>query len=399
MKDNLNIKRTEIGFTHDSIVVRKFINGILGGVMLDAAGYANSVYLAGQCVITDGNGSYKPMPVNGETYGEMPEGYHYAGVVYRSAKVTEPVSVMYRGVVNKYKAPYAFKTDFDVSGIILNGDLDDTDPFQGYDVIYDIKDIPSVGTKQKSIVLSGEAVNGYNSVYYFKNIAINDTEVNKTIALKASERITLDGITLAGGKDGVNGKITFAAKELILKNITAKENATLYNAFEGYQSVSDPDYKGIKKVVAENLDIDCPSLSHNIINVYTPADGAEIVVKNSKFNLTVDNTNPLRLANYLNSKNVNVTFENCDWNYENGLTFNDWNWAGLVIYQPAMNDIATGGDLSKIATWTFKFKNCRYNGVKVTDNNFGEHNQVLYFYNVNHSGVVSEPIGMNIIFE
>lgn len=399
MIQNLDIKRTKIEFGNDSIVVRKFINGILGGVTLDTAGYAESVVLAGQCIITDGNGKYKPMPIKGDTYGAMPEGYHYAGVVYRSAKATDGISIMFRGVVNKHKAPYAFKPDFNVSGIIIGEDFDETDPFQGYDVISEVSDIPSVGTQDKSIILSGDAVNGYNSVYFFKNIAVENSEVAKTIALKAINKITLDGIKLAGGKDGVNGKITFAAKELELKNITAKENATLYNAFEGYQSTTDPNYKGVEKVVAENLDIDCPSLTHNIINVYTPADGAEIIVRNSKFNLTVDNTNVLRLANYLNSKNVKITFENCEWTYENGITKNDWSWAGLVIYQPAMADVALHGDMSNVNTWRFLFKNCRYNGEKVTANNFGQHNQVVYFYNVNNSGRVSEPTDVTMEFE
>lgn len=398
MIQDLSVKKTQIDFGHDSIVVKKFQNGILGGVMLDFAGYEDSVILAGHCVITDGNG-YKPMPVRGEYYGQMPEGYQYAGVVYRSAKVTEPVSVMFRGVVNKYKAPYPFKADFNVFGIILSGDLDEADPFLDYEVISDVSDIPTENTKDKSIILGGDAVNGYNSNSYFKDIAIQDAEINKTITLKATEKITLDGITLAGGKDSSNGKITYASKELELKNINAKENATLYNAFEGYQSTNDPDYSGVRRVVAENLNIDCPSLTHNIINVYTPADGAEIIVRNSKFNLTVDSSNPLRLANYLNAENVNITFENCDWTYENGLTFNDWGLAGLAIYQPAAGDLALNGDLSKIATWRFIIRNCRYNGEKVTANNFGQHNQVLYFYNVNKSGVVSAPEGVTTVFE
>lgn len=249
-------------------------------------------------------------------------------------------------------------------------------------------------------VQSDDVVDAFTAdIPYFKNIIVNDAEVSKTITMKAAERITLDGVVLSGGKDGVNGKLTYAAKELELKNISAKENATLYNAFEGYQKTDDPNYSGIKKVVADNLDIDCPSLTHNIINVYTPANGAEIIVKNSKFNLTVDKTNPLRLANYLNAENVHVTFENVEWNYENGLTQNDWGWAGLVIFQPAASDVALNGDISKIATWKFTFKNCKYNGVKVTENNFGEHNQVLYFYNIGNSNKVSEPVGAEIIFE
>ena len=395
MKENLNIKKTSVDSTNDSIVVRKFINGVLGGRMLDATGYEQKVYLAGQCVITDGN-VYKPMPVKGQTYGEMPEGFHYAGVVYRSAKVSEPVSIMFRGVVNKVKAPYFFKEDFDMKDIILTSDLDETDPYQDYKVITDQSEIADKAGKD--VIIPAEVVNDVATSPYFRNALVENAEVDKTITLRATGKITLDNVTIAGEKGATNGKITYASTELDLKNITAKENATLYNAFEGAQA-TDANYHGLKKLVAENLNILCPSLKHNIINVYTPADGAEIIVKDSKFDLTVDNTNPLRMANYLNAENVTITFENCEWTYENGLTFNDWSWAGLVIYQPSSADIAMSGDLSKIATWTFKFKNCRYNGVKVTENNFGGHNQVVYFYNVGNTGQVSEPVGMNIVFE
>ena len=347
MKQELEIKRTSIDFTNDSIVVRKFQNGILGGVMLDFTGYPLNHILAGHCVITDGNGSYKPMPIKGETYDAMPEGYHYVGVVY----ITDPSQLTEEGG----------------------------------------KDIR---------IASDDAANGLSaSTPYFRNVLMTNVEVNQTVTLKATEKITFDNVTIAGEKGVSNGKILYTAKNVELKNITAKDGSTLYNAFEGAQSTTDPDYQGLQKLYAENLDIDCPSLTHNIINVYTPADGAEIKVKNSKFNLTVDNSNVLRLSNYFNAENVTVTFENCDWTYENSLTQNDWSWAGLVIYQPAMSDIALNGDLSKIQTWTFVFKNCRYNGEKVTANNFGEHSQVLYLYNIGRNNKVDDPDGLNIVFE
>ena len=397
MKQDLVINKTAIDFTNDSIVVKKFINGVLGGRMLDCTGYEKNVLLAGQCVITDGNGVYKPMPVKGETYGAMPEGFHYAGVVYRSSSIKVPVSIMFRGIVNKKCAPYYFKDDFNVEGIILANDLDDADPYQDYKVISDASEVASKAGKD--VVIPADVINDLTSTPYFRNVLVENAEVEKTITLKAEEKMTLDGVSLAGAKGASNGKIIYAASELELKNITAKEDATLYNAFEGYQSVSDPKYSGLKKLVAEKLNIDCPSITHNIINVYTPANGAEIIIRDSKFNLTVDNSNILRLANYMNAENVTVVFENVDWTYENGLTKNDWSWAGLVIFQPSAQDVALNGDLSKIATWTFKFKNCRYNGVKVTENNFGEHNQVAYFYNINKSGEVTAPEGVTMIFE
>lgn len=111
MIEDLTIKRTEITFGFDSVVVRKFTNGILGGVVLDCSSYPLPTILAGHCVITDGN-TYRPMPVDGEHYADMPEGYMYIGVVYRSSRVTQGVSVMTRGAVNKYRVPYDIGEDF-----------------------------------------------------------------------------------------------------------------------------------------------------------------------------------------------------------------------------------------------------------------------------------------------
>ena len=251
-------------------------------------------------------------------------------------------------------------------------------------------------------IASDDVVNAITAdMPYFKNVIIGGAEVSQSIIVKAEERITLDDIVISGGKGSSNGKMTYAANELVLKNITAKDGSTLYNAFEGYQKTDDPKYKGLQRLVAENLDINCPSITHNIINVYTPANGAEIFVRNSKFNLTVDNSNVLRLANYMNAENVTVIFENCDWTYENGITKNDWKWAGLAIYQPSSSDVALNGDMSKLKTWKFIIKNCRYNGEKVTANNFGQHNQVVYLYDINRSGAVSDPAnvqGLEIIF-
>lgn len=107
MIEELNISRTEITFGFDSVVVRKFTNGVLGGLTLDVSQYTENTVLAGQVVITNGE-VYRPMPVHGDSYGEMPDGFRFFGVVYRSSKVTMGVSVMTRGAINKYRVPYDF---------------------------------------------------------------------------------------------------------------------------------------------------------------------------------------------------------------------------------------------------------------------------------------------------
>ena len=87
--------------------------------------------------------------------------------------------------------------------------------------------------------------------------------------------------------------------------------------------------------------------------------------------------------------------------YENGLSFNDWRWAGLIIYQPYSNDSGTdsglSGDLTAMKTWKFNFKNCKYNGVKVNANNFGQHNQVFYLYCVGTSGSIKDASAEGLV--
>ena len=115
----------------------------------------------------------------------------------------------------------------------------------------------------------------------------------------------------------------------------------------------------------------------------------------------MDNSNILRVSNYGNVTGVTVNFENIEWTYENGLTFDDWRWAGLVIYQPASTDTGLSSDLTAMKTWKFNFNNCKYNGVKVTANNFGEHSQVFYMYNVGNDRSIIDPVenGFVITFE
>ena len=108
MYQELDIKREEITFGFDSVVVRKFTNGVYGGVTLDLTNYPESEVLAGQVVITDGE-TYRPMPVSGDKYGDMPEGFRYFGVIYRSSRADVGVSVMTRGSINKYRVPYNFE--------------------------------------------------------------------------------------------------------------------------------------------------------------------------------------------------------------------------------------------------------------------------------------------------
>ena len=242
------------------------------------------------------------------------------------------------------------------------------------------------------------------STVYFKTVQVSGTDeqpvtVDQSVTLRGIDKVSIDNINITGGKGSSNGKVIFATKELELSNITADEETQIYNAFEG-AGATDDNYQGIEKVTVTNMHIISPdSLKHNAVNVYTPAEGCEILFKDCEFDMNVSTSNALRLANYLNKDNVKVTFENVNWNYSKG---SDWDYAGLVLYQPAGGDVARNGNIDHIATWTFTFKNCKYNGELVDANNFGEHNQVVYFYDINKSGAVSNPAdveGVTITFD
>lgn len=110
-------ERQQIVFGNDSVVIQKYISGLKGGRTLDVTGYSETDILAGHVVITDGSGTYKPMPLIDEVvsevatgrkvYGTLPNGYSYAGVVYRSVSAKKPaVSIMTNGEVNIEAVPY-----------------------------------------------------------------------------------------------------------------------------------------------------------------------------------------------------------------------------------------------------------------------------------------------------
>lgn len=250
---------------------------------------------------------------------------------------------------------------------------------------------------QTDVFIDGDgALNALTTPKTFKSIEVNDANANNQVYLYATEGIVVDGMEVTGDKGSTNGKILYSAPSIDIKNLSIANGSTAYNVFEG-----DQTNQNLEELNAQFITVDNPSLTHNVFNVYKPKDDCVINISDSKFNLTVDNSNILRLANTANATGVTVTFENVEWTYENSLTTNDWRWAGLVIYQPYGTDKGLASDLSAMETWTFKFKNCKYNGVKVTENNFGEHNQVFYIYNMGNDGSIKDAVaeGLNVTFE
>lgn len=112
-KVNLNNEPNEIITGDDNIVIAKYLDGIDGGRSLDVTGYPLTVIKAGVPAITDGAGTYKPMPMNAEgtAFGTLPESYYYAGIIKGTISAKKPfAAIMTRGRVNLAAAPYAYDT-------------------------------------------------------------------------------------------------------------------------------------------------------------------------------------------------------------------------------------------------------------------------------------------------
>lgn len=116
---NLNVKKKQIVFGEDSVIVQKWIAGIKGGRALDVTDITDKVLSAGRVIITNGKGTYKPLSIKAGAYDALPEGYSYVGILYRSIRTEEAgASIMTEGQVNEIAAknangvdvPAAFKT-------------------------------------------------------------------------------------------------------------------------------------------------------------------------------------------------------------------------------------------------------------------------------------------------
>lgn len=261
-------------------------------------------------------------------------------------------------------------------------------------VVSTAEEINSIDNPSETdVFINGDsALNALTTNKTFKNIEISNVDANNQIYLYATDNIVVDGMEVTGDKGSTNGYVLYSAKDIEISNLSIANGSTAYNVFEG-----DQTNQNLKVLNASNVMVDNPSLTHNVFNVYKPQNDAVINIKDSRFNLTVDNSNVLRISNTSNATGVTVNFENIEWNYENGLSFNDWSWAGLIIYQPYSTDSGLSGDLTAMKTWKFNFKNCKYNGVKVNANNFGQHNQVFYLYCVGTSGSVKDASAEGLV--
>jgi hypothetical protein len=306
-----------------------------------------------------------------------------------------------KAVAAKFSAPgVANPIVVEEDGIKMNKALDCG--FYDYEptVVETAGDIGSiVNPRETDVVIdSDEALNSLTAKKTFKSIEVANVEADNQIYLSAVDSIIMDNIDVTGDKGSSNGYFLYDAKEVEVSNITVVDGAKPYNVFEGSQEIPSDSFK------ASNITVNDVALKHNVFNIYKVNNDAIIKITDGVFNLDVNNSNVLRLSNLLNATGVTVEFEDIDWTYENtpNIASADFGWAGLIIYQPFGADAGKAtGDLTAMKTWTFKFKNCRYNGLKVTANNFGRHNQVFYMYDVKNLDTISDPVanGLNVIFE
>ena len=302
-----------------------------------------------------------------------------------------------KAVAASYSAP-AVKNPItvDETGIKFATMLDCGYFDSGAEVASTAEDINLIANPSETdVFIAGDAALGaMTGATKYNKIEVADVEAAHQVQLHANESINVDGIEVTGDKGSSNAYVLHDAPVVEISNATVENGSKPYNVFEA----STNDVESFK---ASYVTVDNPSLKHNVFNIYKPTNDAVISISDSNFNLTVDNSNILRLANLSNATGVTVNFENIEWTYENSTAATDWRWAGIIIYQPYSTDSGISGDLTAMKTWTFNFKNCKYNGVKVTANNFGEKNQVFYLYNVGGSGAITDPVsgGLTLNFE
>lgn len=118
MNHEIKVNKTQISFGTDSVIIPKWEGDIKGGRALDWTDTTDKVLRAGRVIVTDGKGTYKPLPIELSVYKALSEvpGFKYAGVLYRSIANGDAAAILTAGQVNTIAAKDAngveFPTDF-----------------------------------------------------------------------------------------------------------------------------------------------------------------------------------------------------------------------------------------------------------------------------------------------
>lgn len=94
----------------DSVIIRRYDAGIVGGRTLDVTGFPDEVIKAGHALIYEADSdTYKPMPVADGKYSELPAKHSYCGINVSSISVDKPfAAILTVGEVNDKAVAYEF---------------------------------------------------------------------------------------------------------------------------------------------------------------------------------------------------------------------------------------------------------------------------------------------------
>lgn len=94
----------------DSVVIRRYDAGIIGGRTLDVTDFPDNVIKAGHAIIYEAaTDTYKPMPVKDGKYSTLPESHTYAGILVASIVAKKPfAAILTVGEINDKAVAYEF---------------------------------------------------------------------------------------------------------------------------------------------------------------------------------------------------------------------------------------------------------------------------------------------------
>lgn len=161
-----------------------------------------------------------------------------------------------------------------------------------------------------------------------KSVKLNNVDLETDGTVKApllinSHKVELDNIMLSGKWNRTicgNAMMSINdASQVELKGVDIERNGG-YNVVEiGLNSKEHCDY-----IVIDGLEIN-EQILNNGINIFSMNDNANIIIKNCHFKQI---SNPIRVSNATNAKNVNITIKDC--------TFDKWEtgvYSGLILFQ------------------------------------------------------------------
>lgn len=162
------------------------------------------------------------------------------------------------------------------------------------------------------------------------------------------------------GKIGKNSTVMINTGNLKINGLDASE-VQCYNLIEqNYNTTCEK----IKKVEISGFKSG-NKIGHNVFNFYNLANGAEIVIKDSQFNLSAD-SNIIRFDNLSEAKDVKIKFINCSWTYEDS-EYNEGNleWMSMILLQPGKSEQQGRPTMGKDNGWEITLNGCSYNGEKI----------------------------------